>query len=268
MSAVDHLRQELRRRSEKDPSYSIRTFAKALGIHSSTLAALLNGTRPLSAKTAKRLLERLGLDPLTKERLISSSLGMHPEEAASEKFHVLEDWAVKLVGSWEHFAIASLLETHDADASSLGWIASKLGISPQLALEALFRLEKAGMVRREGAIWKATGASTTTTTDIPSEVLRGVHRQHIEKSLEALERDPIEHRDMTGVTMAISRKKLPMAKQMIREFSMKLCQFLEADEKDEVFRLNIQLFSLEQPAARGGEKPRADGKPSDERKPA
>ena len=44
------------------------------------------------------------------------------------------------------------------------------------------------------------------------------------------------------MTMAIYPKKLPMAKTMIRDFREQLCQYLETDNKTEVYELAIQLF--------------------------
>ena len=59
---VEQLRQELRRRCERNPRYSIRAFARALEIHPSTLAAILAEKRPLTRKTAIRLASRLAKD--------------------------------------------------------------------------------------------------------------------------------------------------------------------------------------------------------------
>jgi len=41
--------------------------------------------------------------------------------------------------------------------------------------------------------------------------------------------------------MAIDSSKLPAAKEMIRTFRRKLCEFLESGKKDEIYNLNIQL---------------------------
>ena len=67
---IDHLKEEFETRSRKNPNYSLRAFAQSLRIDSSTLSALLRGKRPLSAKTAKRILEELEIEPATKNKLL------------------------------------------------------------------------------------------------------------------------------------------------------------------------------------------------------
>lgn len=43
---------------------------------------------------------------------------------------------------------------------------------------------------------------------------------------------------------------LPEAKELIRSFRRKLVEFLESSEKEEVYKLNIQLFPLSVSAAK------------------
>ena len=75
--------------------------------------------------------------------------------------------------------------------------------------------------------------------------MRRVNREYIQMALVSLEKNSIEERDVTGVTMAISTKKIAVAKKMISNFRRELAEYLEtADSKDEVYRLNIQLFPL------------------------
>ena len=66
------------------------------------------------------------------------------------------------------------------------------------------------------------------------------------KAIDSLEKDPIDVRDMSGITMAISTRKLPEARKLIMDFRRKLCAFLEDGHKDAVYRLNVQLFPLSQ----------------------
>ena len=55
------LQQEFNRRRTRNPRYSLRAFAAALGTHHSTLSQLLQARRRLTPRTIIRLGKRLGL---------------------------------------------------------------------------------------------------------------------------------------------------------------------------------------------------------------
>jgi len=55
------LQLEFDRRRTKNPRYSLRAFAYALGTHHSTLSQMLRARRRLTARTIRRFGQRLGL---------------------------------------------------------------------------------------------------------------------------------------------------------------------------------------------------------------
>jgi transcriptional regulator with XRE-family HTH domain len=62
------LRQELQARRARNPRYSLRGFARALGIGGSALSEILSGKRVPSPKLLDRLADRLDLLPEVRER--------------------------------------------------------------------------------------------------------------------------------------------------------------------------------------------------------
>ena len=243
---VEHLRAELGKRCQKNPNYSLRAFARSLKIDSSSLSAILNEKRRVSPKIAKRLLDQLGVEPVVKQKIISSMIGLEDAQPQSDEFVELEAEKFKVIADWEHFAIMALLETENCK-HSISWIANKLAIGTGTVIEAMARLEKVGLLKKEDGRWLTTGASVSTTNEISDPALRRHNRQYIEKSLDSLERDAVEERDITGITMAIDKTKLEDAKKMIRTFRRQLCKFLEAGRQDDVYRVNIQLFPIDRP---------------------
>ena len=63
MDLRDTLEAELRRRSARNPRYSLRAFARALRTHHSTLSQIMRSERRLTPRSIRRLGERLGLTP-------------------------------------------------------------------------------------------------------------------------------------------------------------------------------------------------------------
>jgi DNA-binding MarR family transcriptional regulator len=241
---IDHLQKTYAERCRRNPQYSLRAFAKSLDIDSSTLSALIRRKRPLTAKTAQRLIGNLGItDPSHAQSLLLGVLGEKDEQAP--EYQQLEIETAEVISSWEHFAIRSLLQL-DGYRPNTKQIARRLNIPHGIALEALNRMARLGLVVQQGEIWLDTGKNLATPGSIPNLALRGALRQYIVKAIDSLEKDPVDVRDMSGTTMAISAKKLPEARKLIQDFRRRLCAFLEDGHKDAVYRLNVQLFPLSQ----------------------
>lgn len=68
MSFRELLRSELSRRQAKNPRYSLRRFASALGIQHSTLSRLLRSQGSVAARTIHALAQPLGLTKVEEQR--------------------------------------------------------------------------------------------------------------------------------------------------------------------------------------------------------
>ena len=237
------LAEELMRIRAKNPAYSLRAFAKKVGVQPSALSELLNGKRGIAQKLALKIADNLLWEPEFREQIKIGMSRYHKADSSRaavqltmDNFHAISDWY--------HFAIISLAETQDFEDRP-EWIAARLGISKTTAQYALERLERLGMLER-GANGKlfSTGATYATSDEVASLALRKSHMQSLELARRSLEEDAIEARDFTAATMAIDPARLPEAKKMIRRFRAELCAFLEGGEKKEVMKLCVQLMPL------------------------
>lgn len=232
----------------KNPSYSMRAFAKKTGLTSSALSEILRGKRRVSKDLAERIARRLCLAPDQSETL----LGLFPEKLTYDSarreeairytqlnmdhFHVISDW--------HHFAILSLLETesyrHEAQ-----WVARRLGIKTAEAKAALGRLERLGMIEidKKG---RATREDVhyATSDDIANISLRKLHAQNLELAQRSLQEDEVDERDFLAMTLAIDPQDMPVAKKMLREFSDRFGKRLESGAKKEVYKLCMQFIPL------------------------
>lgn len=241
---IEHLQRTYAERCRRNPQYSLRAFAKSLDIDSSTLSALIRRKRPLTGKTAKRLIASIGIsDPSHAQALLLGALG--DNENGAPLYQQLDMAAAEVISSWEHFAIRSLLQLSGYRPNT-SQIARRLNIPHGIALDALNRMLKLGLVVNIDDTWADTGKNLATPSNVPNAALRVPLRQCMEKAIESLEKHSIEERDMSGITMAITSKKLPEARQLIMDFRRRLCAFLEDGNRDSVYRLNVQLFPLSQ----------------------
>lgn len=68
----------------------------------------------------------------------------------------------------------------------------------------------------------------------------------MEEAKASLFRDPIERRDFTSQTLAVSSDKLEEAKELIRVFGEQLAELLDQgpEKKDEVYKINVHFFPV------------------------
>lgn len=242
---IEHMKRTFAERCRKNPSYSLRAFSRSLGMDSSTVSAILKGKRPLTIKTAQKIVEGLNVtNPVEAQKLIMSSFAME-KKASLPDYSELAMESAEAISSWQHFAILALLELKDLKGQERV-ISERLNIPFGIVSECLNRLQKLGLVTQINGNWQLTGKNFATPSQVPSAALREGHRQYILKAIQSLESDSLSARDISGITMAISKARLGEAKAMIQEFRRRLSVYMEEGSRDAVYRLNIQLFPLSQ----------------------
>lgn len=237
------LLEELAKRKTKNPSYSLRAFARDLGISSTSLSDVLSSKRHLSKKNAKLICDALALSPSQTIRMLNEIKGhssFSDEELDSLR---LQEDTFAAISEWYYIAILSLARIPENQANET-WIAERLGISPlevRIALERLLRLRFLKIVN--GRL-KRTVHSVTTTHNVPSSAIRKFHKQNLNKAIESLERDPVPLRFLTSITMAVDPNRLEEAKTQILRFRNRISKLLETGKPKEVYHLAIQLIPL------------------------
>ncbi len=244
---------------KKNPSFSLRAFARKLDLNPSALSEILNGKRRISKNLASRVLFRMGLDPKEQHKILS----LFPKAKTSASPHLgpnLEDSSglcsdnniteltadqFHLIGSWYHFAILSLAETTDFKADPL-WVAKRLGIKVPEAEAALERLQRLGLAEwsRRTKTLKLTHAQLSTTDEVRSQAVRQSHHDDLRLCARAIDETDINERDFTSLTLAIDLSKLNEAKKMIRDFQQKLCAYLEVGPQTEVYKFCFHVLPL------------------------
>ena len=239
---------EIRR---KNAHFSIRAFSKKLGLNSGALSTILNGKRNVSATLARRICERLMLDPQERSEL----LGLFPAKRTYQKAGLKTDEVdptylqlsaaqYRVVGEWQHFAILTLMRTATFK-SDPNWIAARLGISPAKVEQALARLISIGILERaaDGTLTRIP-QKFRTTDDVVDMSVRRSHEETLDLAKESLQENSIHERDFTHISLAVDPNKMSMAKELIRKFQDEFAKLVESDTQTEVYRLSMQYFPL------------------------
>jgi uncharacterized protein (TIGR02147 family) len=250
---------------KQNPQYSMRAWAKQLGInHVAMLSMVLSKKRKLLPSLSSRISRQFlqtGYFSDTEARyfdmlvLFSNAATLEEKNfyqsilssiRPDRKFSTLELDHLRLISDWYHIAILEMTHLKDFN-SDLQWITLRLGdsVNQRQVNEAIDRLLRLGLLERtpDGGLRK-TSAHLATPSDIPSSSLRKLHSEMIQKAAIALEKQPLEKRDVTGHMMVIDSSKLQEAKRMIRDFRLKLAEFLETPRGDALYQVNVQLFDV------------------------
>lgn len=235
------LQDELKRRKEKNPAYSLRAFAKSLGMSPAQLSQLVSGKRPLTLKTFEKLARELALSPIEKKRALEALSHSVAQDLHPHNLQMKED-EFRLVSDWYHFAILSLTKVKGARKDPV-WIAKRLGIAIIDAKMAVERLERMGVLS-PGETFKQITEPIRVLSEVPSQAIQKSHRQLLALANEKLSQVPVARRDFSVMMMAIDPKNLERAKKAIEDFQEELVSLLEQGEPSEVYALSCQMYPL------------------------
>lgn len=242
---------EFAARKRQNAAYSLRAFARHLGLSPSAASEILAGTRPLAPKTAERVVNQLCLSGEQRTELLALAASecrarrkRAPISSALPEYLVLEADRFAVIAEARHYAILGLMKTDDF-RSDPKWIAARLNLSLGEVLDALERLERVELIERQPEKgWLRRVARVATSNDFPSSALRQSHRETLEDTITALETVDVQLRDITSVTVALDPQRLNEAKDMLRAMRRHFLETMESGAKTEVFNLNIQLVPV------------------------
>jgi uncharacterized protein (TIGR02147 family) len=226
------------KRREKNPSYSLRAYAKQLGLQSSAVSELLRGKRHASAKLASRILDRLGVSFEEREKILKRIDPLVYSMIDLDTYHTIADW-------W-HFGILSLVKTKGFKNDPI-YISKRLGIPKLEAEKAVVRLKRLGFLKEtpKGKLIR-TQERFTTTDGIASSGVKKLHVDTLHLVEQSLFKNSVEERVNNEITMAIDIKKIPKARRLIDQFLDKISTCLEDGDPTEVYKLTVHLIPLTQ----------------------
>jgi len=246
--------------------FSYRYMGQKVGLDAGFLVRVLQGRSHLSPKSIPAFTLLCGFseeeaeyfDVLIKYAKASSAgdIKLYFEKLLSLKgvrADVLEAHQYAFYQKWYHSAIHALL-TFRGFTGNYKWLARTLTppISAKEAQSSIMLLEKVGLVTRDAnGVFRASSAFITTGDKWKSAAVRAFQVETIRLADESLERHAKEIRDISTVTIAVSRRDLPAIQDRIREFRQSLLQLATSDhlQADSVYQVNIQVFPLALPEA-------------------
>lgn len=254
-SLSEFLGAEFFKRKHRNSSYSLRAFARDLGLGASNLSEVLRGRKNVGEKTAETIADRLKLK--TKEKSFLKDLIL-AESARNEKvrthaadriaaarkagrYKPLQEDKFKVISDWYHAAILELIHVKGFDPSPQ-WISQRIGVDAKDVALALGRLEKLGMIAKAGDTYVAVESDGyDAIIERPSAAIRKFQRQVISMSLDSLAEDPGEEREILSMILSVPRSHLPEFREDMRKFVSGFWQKIENVPKDDLYTFSMQL---------------------------
>lgn len=144
-----YLQAELASRCARNPRYSLRAFARHLGIDASTLSQILRGRRLLSPAMIRRLAARLDLT----DAQLESFLAAEPDrQQQAERQRAALD-ATRVLSEPHHLALLELVRLPDF-RPDVRWISRVLDLPADTVNVAIARLLRLGLLRMTDTGWR------------------------------------------------------------------------------------------------------------------
>jgi len=243
------LQESLIQKCQLNPSYSLRAYARSLGIASSALSSILNGKRPITEKMKVRLGMALGLSATDIETLQRGEYEPKVSNKKTIQFRQIALDTFAVISDWHHYAILELTQVKGFQ-SNPDYISKKLGVTKSEINFAIERLKRLGFLTEVNGKWTDTtpnnGFITSVNDKKTSMASKKMQKQILEKSIEALEKVSPDKRSHTSITMAIDTADLLKAFEIIKNFRRNLNQNMDsASVKTNVYQLHIGFFPVE-----------------------
>ena len=227
------LNEELISRKARNSSYSMRAFARDLGIGSTSLSDVLADKRKLSSKNIDKVVEKLALSPKEKDILLQEIYGKSRKNEKDKEHLELQEDSFRLIADWYYLAILNLakLPDHQADPN---WIAIRLGIKPIEAKMAIDRFIRMNLVHIEKNKMIRTRYPLKTTEGTPSFAIKKHHREKLHLAEKSLVNDDVSLRNFQSLTLAIDPENLPEAQSIMTQAVKKIGKLLDGKNPKEI----------------------------------
>lgn len=233
----NYLRDELARRIHRNARFSLRSFARQLGLAPSTLSEVLTGNHGLSEASSRRVASRLGFSQPEQVHWSSLTGGGKPKKRLSPR-------SLEQLREWYDYAALEVLKIQKSPSAAS--IARALGVPKVLIAASLKRLEANGLCQRRGKNgWRVRHTVNETSNETPSSVIRGLHAQLLDKAKQSLDEQSMQQRSFQAVVTAVPRKRLKDYFERLLKFRTELMQeFAKESELDSVYCLSMGFFEL------------------------
>jgi uncharacterized protein (TIGR02147 family) len=236
---VHYLQNELIRRCRDNPNYSLRAFARGLGIDQSLLSKILRGKKSISQKMIFDLSRSLRI-PRERQQEFTRDNGLE-----QKKIQLMQD-QFEFLADWYHMAILELAQLKHFK-SDPKWIAATLGITVSevnIAVDRLLRYEFI-KIKRNGRWQIFRPNNNWTNTNATTSARKQYQKQLLDKAASAINQVDYNYRHNTSVTVAVNSKMISEFKALLNKYRDDLEQVAQkSDGHTDVYQFCLAFYPL------------------------
>jgi uncharacterized protein (TIGR02147 family) len=259
------LRDFYEEKKKQNYFYSFRYMAQKIGMDHSLLVKVLLGKRHITAECTRELAVLCSFSAIEAkyfETLVNfdkarseSQSKIYFEKLLSLKQHTsrqVDADHYEYFKKWYYSAIRSLLDFYEFNGDNYKNLGKKLNprISENEAREAIELLVKLGFIRKNSeGFFKPSEAHVSSGGKWHSLAIKNYQKETIALSLSSLDRDPRKARDISSVTMSITKEGMEQIREIIKECRgaiIKRVDEMNEAKRDRVYQLNMQFIPLTQ----------------------
>ena len=256
-----YLKAVLAERQRSNHAYSMRAFARNLGLTQSGVSQVLSGKKNLSQESAHQIAEKLGLNDrdteffcllvqletaktaILKESILKKLNSLNPKEPVE----VLSLEFFRAISDWYHLVIKNMTDIEGLELTPKA-IAKRLGITSieaDSALERLLKLELIEPIEGRPHRYRQVKNYVIAKAATPNEALRNFHRQMLEKAKDSLTTQTPQEKIIGSETFAFNERHLKEADQITEEYFKKMAALAKGPgKKTQVYHLGVQFFNV------------------------
>jgi uncharacterized protein (TIGR02147 family) len=259
-TASEYLRGLLEYRSRQNPAYSLRSFARDLGISATTLSHLLNKKAILSPKTLSSIVDSLRLKR-KEARYLNLLVAFENSENEKQRVEILPQLRAisdiwkdvysvppsqnSVLDSWYILPMLEILQVH-SQPKDLMLMANRLGITAMEAQRAVEQLLKLGLIAMsESNKFLRTKKKIIISSEKKCQKLQDFHRQMLVKARNSIIEQDNQEKMVGSETFAISKEDLPEIRELVETCFQNIISVCEKTKSPtDVYHIGIQLFNL------------------------
>lgn len=223
----------------KNARYSMRSFAKKLGVSPGALSEIMKGQRKVTAEKA--------------EKILGMALGDGPELLAAKARmgwsvkldrHLIQDHQMSFLTDWISHAVMGFFEIDDPKVTSQ-WISEKLDVPLEQIEERIERFIKQGFLDRatKGRVkLKSVGQQWHVPANRPPELVAQFKEAQNKAALYALKKGDPQDSFFSSMTFLGGQEQIEMFKVEMMALYDRIAASVDPSKPKELMRISVQAF--------------------------
>lgn len=251
------LQNEFQQRKQKNKKYSLRAFAKFLGVSHALLSLVFLKKKGLSLKMAEKISAKLALSHLERNIFVSSvekcfsrsankktKAGQVLKELQKQKqFKSLTQDTVSQIDHWAYVAVFEAI--YSKKALTTKELCFFFDQKPSLIIKVVTYLQEISAIADENGTFSAISSSLQTSNDIPAKAMVSYHISMAQKAISAIQQQPVHMREFQNAILTVNQESLGEAKKMIRNFIHDFnTRFYVDNDTSQLYSLFVSFFKM------------------------